>query len=1242
MEQSTSADELYYILYKKDYQDILDGSAIAGFIMWTPRTFGHIQTLYPKAIANGTWSNGDDDPRIMWLVSAESLHTPPTLPAVPVKEMTKKDDFQEELRIYWTSLIASFYERLNDTGKAIVHQYLKEKPWADQKWFWTPLSFSNEVFLRLVLKIGFEADNGIEHLQELGARLKTIYSFDMNKKSGEGYFSIPKPPVRVEPPKPEVAVVVEPQTPMTIPVTKEEKTALIKRAMNIYQLLGEKGYKAIHQFLTMPPRPGQRNGPGRFPIRSSVWFKNLLSYLTPEELKTTAAKLEEIFCDDNNVDDTELARRVKAKTEGAIIRQRLLERYRSLNVDGFILIHAFLITPPMTGSRKVFTNAMRLVEFQKLLLEVDGQPLKDLDAKLEEIFRDDKNVDVMELAIRAKSNTGKESNVDVSKDDLVKSMETMYDDLTLEGMRALGKFMQNLPWAEPDSRGKLRPPAPSLRHFSAAVHKLVYGGDGIEHVKELSKHLKVIYDTPAYRRVHKTRNGPPPEDILTPIQKRDLYDRMSKMFKELNLGGRRELKRFMSEVPWDRVVEFGTPPIFKAAVDRLLNTGVEYGVADVLELEKHLVKIHSDPQNLEPGKSSSAVPAKADESEDLDKKRMALAERTWEIYNAYGWKAFDGIVKLAGGENFKTFTLKLSIEKLETLLANMEKIAADHSAPVSKAQPESSTSEDKPKTTEKRSTRESLLAGVKTAYASLNAVELDKLRALCKWSYSVFGYWHLIENMTFEELIEVATLIGRVKADPNIRPESKEEPSKPEPSEKEKRAEQRDDRKGLLVGLHKLFCSLNQHGMALLREHFEATGKKDFGWHLIEPMTFEELSFIWGVIDSIVANPRNLERWATVPTPGGDKPASVKDDAEPKGEPAPLTKEESMAICDRAYEIYRGLRREGYVLVHTFLTSPPMPIHKGFFEKDYAYDERALGKALAVLTDRELKDLLAKMEEIFLDDNNVDVDERKSRAKKEKTAALMARANQFYREFNADGKQKAYKVVCDIFWGGWGEHCTYLDDSAFETATSAFTHVNAQILVDILKQISADPISTAKKENIGEEERLRIISKAIALFRKLNMDGLGQLCYLMDGLHWLNLDKTANFTPAYFESLLATCGLWGIKEILQIVEEVSAKPEYRSSDNEEANKETKNEDEEERLRLAEEARKLFSDLCSSGRDAVDIAMRKLSWIEVNEGMFTSQCFGELIRTLPIQYVKELKKIVEEVHAVPANRCLRPN
>jgi hypothetical protein len=823
-----------------------------------------------------------------------------------------KDPFQEETRIYWTSLLASIYDRLNDIGKAIVHQYLKEKPWADQEWFWKPLSFSGDVFLRLVLKIGFEVDHGLEHLQELGARLRTIYAFDMNKKSGETRFSLPNPPVRAVPPKSEAAV--EPQI---VKLSAEEKAALLKKAMEIYQLLGEKGYQTIHRFLTMPPRPGIRNGPGRHATRSPTWFKNLLSYLTPAELKDTVAKLEEIFRDDNNVDDTELARRVEAKKESA------------------------------KGDSPV-SNEVPESRFEHAPLSKEaGNALCD----------------------RARE---------------------IYTGLGQEGYRSVHNFLTTSPMP---------------------VHKELFSNES-------------AFNTPAFNKALA---------VLTDQELKDLLTRMEAIF--------------LSDNNMD-------------SVERRRRTG----------------KI-------------------------LEKKRTELSTHACKIYNTHGWRAFNSIVKLAGGESFRTYILRIDVEDLEKLVAEMEKISEEIN--------------------KKNTECQNLLAHIKTIYSGLSPAELDKFRVLCKWSESSIGYWHQIAPMTFKELVEVASLIGSVRANHSKLSESKEDHSEKEKSEKEKSAENKDVRKNLLVRIHKVWCSLNQVGLDYLRVYFKSVGKKDFGWHLVEPMSFEELVEVASVIDKIASDPRNLERWAEVTTP---KPI-------PGGE-------------------------------------------------------------------------------------------------KKETAKLLTRATHIYRELEIDTKRKAYKAVCDIFWGGAGPNCAYLDDSAFETATSAFTRVNAQILVDILEQLSSNPVSMIDEE----KERLKIATKATALFRKLNRGGYAQVHYLMGRLSWVGLDRSAPFTSAHFERLLANCGLAGTEELLQLVEGVFAKPEYRSSDNIEDVRDRA------RIGLAGAVTTLFNSLNAEGREIVVAHVIVLSWVDSHRvGALIDQDFSEFINALRLGFVKEIQAIVEKAYADPANR-----
>jgi hypothetical protein len=192
-------EEKYYLMYRYKHLGV-DGKIIAGFVTSNTYTFPQIQVNHAQAVVNGTWTDGTNG-RMLWLVSAESLHTPPAITAAQhavQKEAPPKpkDEFLEATRIYWMSVAMNIYEKLNSTGKILTQHYLQQAPWNK------PPGLGNEAFAQLLGKVVFDTVHGVEHLRELGKRLITIYSYDMNRSSTSEHFIIPEPPSPTQNPNP--------------------------------------------------------------------------------------------------------------------------------------------------------------------------------------------------------------------------------------------------------------------------------------------------------------------------------------------------------------------------------------------------------------------------------------------------------------------------------------------------------------------------------------------------------------------------------------------------------------------------------------------------------------------------------------------------------------------------------------------------------------------------------------------------------------------------------------------------------------------------------------------------------------------------------------------------------------------------------------------------------------------------------------------------------------------------------
>lgn len=194
MEQSQATGQEYYLLFRNNYRGV-DGRIGTGFVTSESYTLKSFQKLHPEAVIDEPWLENN---RTLWLVSAETLCTLPKKQASlgPATEQHKDSEttLLEETRIYWTSLSMNIYERLNTTGRILVHQYLQEKPWSKHTWSWKAGDQGVVDFRRSVLNTGFKDEKGVEHLEKLGERLKSIYSYPMNHCSGANPLVIPDPP----------------------------------------------------------------------------------------------------------------------------------------------------------------------------------------------------------------------------------------------------------------------------------------------------------------------------------------------------------------------------------------------------------------------------------------------------------------------------------------------------------------------------------------------------------------------------------------------------------------------------------------------------------------------------------------------------------------------------------------------------------------------------------------------------------------------------------------------------------------------------------------------------------------------------------------------------------------------------------------------------------------------------------------------------------------------------------------
>jgi hypothetical protein len=229
-------EEKYYLMYRYKHLGA-DGKIIAGFVTSNTYTFPQIQVNHAQAVVNGTWTDGTNG-RMLWLVSAESLHTPPAIaaaqPAVQKEAPPEpKDEFLEVTRIYWMSVAMNIYERLNSTGKILTQHYLQQAPWNK------PPGFGNEAFAQLLGKVVFDTVHGVEHLRELGKRLIAIYSYDMNRSSTSEYLTIPEPPSPVQDPNPTAEE--HPKTAEKPWKSKSILPSMIDGILDSYRALTEKG-----------------------------------------------------------------------------------------------------------------------------------------------------------------------------------------------------------------------------------------------------------------------------------------------------------------------------------------------------------------------------------------------------------------------------------------------------------------------------------------------------------------------------------------------------------------------------------------------------------------------------------------------------------------------------------------------------------------------------------------------------------------------------------------------------------------------------------------------------------------------------------------------------------------------------------------------------------------------------------------------------------------------------------------